>query len=553
MSKFIDSILNDLDNKENGSFEIKNIDGFAFLTVYKPGKNGKAVTRHEVVQRLKLFGIEKYDIAKVEVIVTNADGKDHQIAIWEGGNPIDGKVEIEISEDKLHAYITLHPAMHGGRILSKNDIIQQLNIYSIKFGVNEKLIDEIIENKKFFIKTEIATGILPTPSSNGYIKVIFEQSSKPDLKEDEQGKVNFKDLNIIKNTKKDALLAKKMEPQLGNKGKNVFGEEVLPVEPKEAEWKLGINCYLSEDKKELFSSIEGRPILERNGTIRVDEVCLLENVDYSTGNVDFPGTIIVEGTVADNFTLKTKGSLLIKKSVGRVFLYAERDIVLSGGVMGRNGGIIESKSDIYAKFVEQGNLKAGKNIFIEEASLHSELVAGDSIIIKGGRGELIGGEAIAGKKITVSKLGAVVETKTELVVGLPPEVLTELRKMKEEILSHEDVLKKVKQNILKLTDPRKEYDTEEKSMLARLYEVEKKYNGLLSNTKVQYETIISNYESDDDAYVEIEKSLFPKVLIHFGRGKTYASELKTFHSTCFIANNVDGIPVRNTGIKKKRE
>ena len=553
MSKFIDSILNDLDNKENGSFEIKNVNGYAFLTVYKPGKNGKPITRHEVVQRLKLFGIEKYDIAKVEVIVTNADGKDHQIAIWEGGNPIDGKVEIEISDDKLHAYITLHPAMHGGKILSKNDIIKELNINSIKFGINQELIDEILENKKFFIKTEVATGILPTASVDGYIKVIFEQNNKPDLKEDEHGKVNFKDLNIIKNTKKDVLLAKKIEPQLGNKGKNVFGEEVLPTEPREADWKLGINCYLSEDKKELFSAIEGRPILERNGTIRVDEVCLLENVDYSTGNVDFPGTIIVEGTVADNFTLKTKGSLLIKKSVGRVFLYAERDIVLSGGVMGRNGGIIESKSDIYAKFVEQGNLKASKNIFIEEASLHSELVAGDSIIIKGGRGELIGGESIAGKKIIVSKLGAVVETKTELVVGLPPEVLTELRKMKEEILSHEDVLKKVKQNILKLTDPRKEYEPEEKSMLTRLYDVEKKYNGLLLNTKIQYETIISNYESDEEAYVEIEKSLFPKVLIHFGRGKTYTSELKTFHSTCYIANNVDGIPIRNTGIKKKRE
>ncbi|MBK7819436.1 MAG: hypothetical protein IPJ60_19270 [Sphingobacteriaceae bacterium] len=34
-----------------------------------------------------------------------------------------------------------------------------------------------------------------------------------------------------------------------------------------------------------------------------------------------------------------------------------------------------------------GNIKAEK-FFIEEASMHSELVAGDSIIIKGGRGEL---------------------------------------------------------------------------------------------------------------------------------------------------------------------
>ncbi|MBK7819437.1 MAG: DUF342 domain-containing protein [Sphingobacteriaceae bacterium] len=80
----------------------------------------------------------------------------------------------------------------------------------------------------------------------------------------------------------------------------------------------------------------------------VDEVCYLENVDYSTGNVDFSGDNYCRWNGCDNFTLRTKGSLVIKKSVGRVFLYADRDIVLSGGVMGRNGGVIESKADVYA-------------------------------------------------------------------------------------------------------------------------------------------------------------------------------------------------------------
>ena len=553
MNNYTESILNDLENKENGSFQIKNENNHAVLAVFKPGKNGKHVTRQDVFQRLKLFNIDGYDRAQVEVIVANADGKDHQIAVWTGGNPVDSKLELEVTPDKMQGYIIVYPALHGGKTLRKEDVVEYLRSNGIIFGLKEDVIAHLLDNQKYFMKTLIAEGIAPTPSINGYIKVLFEPHNKPNLHEDAHGRVDFKDIQVIKNTKQGEVLAEKIESKLGTPGKNIFSEEVMMDKPLEGEWKIGANCQLSDDTKKLFASIAGRPILERDGTIRVDEVCYLENVDYSTGNVDFPGTIIVDGTVADNFTLRTKGSLMIKKSVGRVFLYAERDIVLSGGVMGRNGGVIESKADVYARFVEQGNIRAGKSIFIEEASLHSELVAGDSITIKGGRGELIGGEAIAGKMISVSKLGAVVETRTEVIVGLPPEILDELRKMKEEIASHAEILKKVKQSMAKLTDPKKVYTPEEKQMLLKLYEVERKYIDLLANTKTQYETLVVSYEPAPYAYVEIEKNLFPKVSVNLGKGKIYNSELKNYNGHCFIYNNEEGIPFRTTIAPPKKK
>lgn len=552
-TNYTESILKDLENKENGSFQIKNENNHAVLTVFKPGKNGKPVTRQEVFQRLKLFSIEGYDRAQVEVIVANADGKDHPIAIWTGGNPVDSRVELEVSPDKMNAFVIIYPALHGGKTLTTKDVVEILKTNGIIFGLKEDIINHILDNQKFFQKTLVAEGLKPTPSINGYIKVLFEPHSKPSLHEDEKGRMDFKDIQIIKNTKQGEVLAEKIDPRPGTPGKNIFSEEVNLDKPLEGEWKIGANCNLSDDKKKLHASIAGRPILERDGTIRVDEVCYLENVDYSTGNVDFPGTIIVDGTVADNFTLRTKGSLMIKKSVGRVFLYAERDIVLSGGVMGRNGGVIESKSDVYARFVEQGNIKAGKNIIIEEASLHSELVAGDSIVIKGGRGELIGGEAIAGKSISVSKLGAVVETKTEVVVGLPPEILDELRKMKEEIASFEDVLKKVKQTMTRLSDPKKVLTPDEKQMLVKLYEVERKYTDLLNNSRTQYETLVVSYEPAASAFVEVEKTLFPKVSVNLGKGKIYHSELKIYEGKCYIYNGEDGIPLRSPVPPKKKD
>ena len=141
--------------------------------------------------------------------------------------------------------------------------------------------------------------------------------------------------------------------------------------------------------------------------------------------------------------------------------------------------------------------------------------------------------------------------RTELIVGLPPEILEELRKMKEEIFSQEEILKKVKQSMSKLIDPKKENTPDEKQMLIKLYEVEKKYTDLLANTKTQYETLVVSYEPAGSAYVEVEKSLFPKVAINLGKGKIYNSELKTYNGRCFIYNNEDGIPTRTTVPPKK--
>jgi uncharacterized protein (DUF342 family) len=141
MNNYTESILNDLENKENGSFQIKNENNHAMLAVFKPGKNGKHVTRQDVFQRLKLFNIDGYDRAQVEVIVANADGKDHQIAVWTGGNPVDSKLELEVTPDKMQGYIIVYPALHGGKTLRKEDVVEFIVVEDILMQNNSSLYD----------------------------------------------------------------------------------------------------------------------------------------------------------------------------------------------------------------------------------------------------------------------------------------------------------------------------------------------------------------------------------------------------------------------------
>ena len=280
-------------------------------------------------------------------------------------------------------------------------------------------------------------------------------------------------------------------------------------------------------------------MLESNGKIRVDEVVYLKNIDYSTGNVDFPGSVIVEQSVADGFKLHASGSIILQSSVGVCDISAGKDVILSAGFMGRGEGRIRSEGDVYARFVEQGTIEAKGSIFISEATLHSKLIAGGSIVVKGGRGDINGGELSAAKFIHCNKLGGAGETKTVLTVGIDPSIRVVIDEIQTSIKEKEATLEKIRVSLTRLNDAMKkrkldakELETREKLLMAL-----RKYKALVESDQKQYDTAQNSYVAHDKAYVFIETQLFPNVEINFGKGMFFRSPMKSMpgHQAIYIS------------------
>jgi uncharacterized protein len=541
-SRHTDKLLQELEDMENGFFHIENQKGKAYLKVTPPGKMGMPVDTQQVITRIHLFGVENIDEKEIRKIIKEADGKEHPIGIWSGGSPEDARAEITTSDDRMQANVYLHPPKHGGKTLTEADLKLSLQKSGILFGFIEEIIQELATIPEYHKSYTVAEGINPQSGGDGNIEYLFDTSNSPHLEEDDHGKIDFREIGIIKSVQSGAILARKIQPQPGKNGKNVYGD-IIPYEPgKEIEWKLGSNVHVSEDNKEVFASITGRPVIDRSGTLRVDEVIHLEKVDFSTGNVDFPGTIIVEEKIADGFRLNAKGSLIIKKSVGKVYLHAKGDVILSGGFMGRGGGTIQADGEIYARFIEQGKMISGKSVYIEEASMHSEITAEEDIVVQGGRGEIIGGELIAGRSIICNKLGAVVETKTILTVGTPPDFIEELEKMKRDIQEKKEVLIKVEQTLNRLLEEagKRELTEEESSTLHKLREVEKRYSAMLKASQTQYSNALNSYEPSKDSYVEAQREIHPGVEINLGKGKYYKVQLNPVMGKSKVSLGGDG-------------
>jgi uncharacterized protein (DUF342 family) len=537
---YSDRILQDLEANENGFFQIENKAGKAYLRVTKAGSKGFKVELKDVLSRIKLFGVENYDPEYIKKIIAIADGRETEIGFWSKGSPEDSYADIHITEDQMSATLTLHPPKHGGALLTEYQLREKIASVGISVGILDPVIMACIRAPEFLIPIQFAKGIPPIPGRDGEIKIYFRSDNKPHLEEDEHGRMDYKNIEMIQSVKPDVLLAEKIPPKPGQAGKTVTSTLIPCQVEKEVEWILGKNV-ISRDGK-LYSTIAGRPVLERTGEIRVDEVINLEAVDYSTGNVDFPGTIIVEHKIGDGFSLTTSGSIIINSSVGKAYLRAKGDIVISGGFMGRGEGFIESEGNIYVRFVEQGKLSASGSIFIEEASMHSELSAKDSIQVMGGRGEIIGGTVIAGNSITCEKLGAVVETKTKVAIGTPPELLEELNRMRHELVEKEGTLRKVQLTLQKLSEQsqKRELKADEKEMISKLKDANDKYTNLLEILQKQFDTALGSYEPSKTAFVDVQREIFPGVEVSFGVGKVYRPNLNSVVGKTVLQFGLDG-------------
>ncbi|TGK84342.1 DUF342 domain-containing protein [Leptospira montravelensis] len=549
---YTDRILQDLEASENGYFQIENSGGKAVLKISKPGAKGKKVDYKDVLARVQLFGVEGYNQEQIKKAVALSEGKPVEIGTWSKGDPISSYADITISEDHMEAKMVLHPPKHGGNLLTEHQLRGQIASVGISVGIIDIVIQNQIKDPNFFVPYTIAKGYPPVPGKDGEIKIYFRSDNKPQLEEDEHGRIDYKNIGVIQSVKPGDLIAERIPPKKGEFGKTVNGTIIPYPEEKSVEWNLGPNVELKGEK--LYAQIAGRPVLSASFEIKVDEVIQLEAVDYSTGNIDFPGTIIVEEKIGDGFSLTTNGSIIIRNSVGKAFLKAKGDIVLSGGFMGRGEGYIESDGNIYAKFVEQGKLTAQGSIFVEEAVMHSELSAKDFIRVLGGRGEVMGGTIIAGNSLTCAKLGAVVETKTKVAIGTPPELLDELNRMKKEITEKEITLHKVQLTLTKLVEKsqKKELNKEEKESIAKLREANEKFTKVLETETKQFETALGSYEPNPDAFVDVEREVFPGVDLSFGAGKTYRLGINSLVGKTHFYLGTDGsIQTERTVIRKE--
>ncbi|RKD34762.1 hypothetical protein BET03_01105 [Thermohalobacter berrensis] len=423
----------------------------------------------------------------------------------------------------MKAYMTLIPPEDGEDLSYDNalKIVEQ----KIKFGINYNHMKDIINKKQYYKRTLIAEGKLPIDGKDGYIKYFFDTEKKYIPKELEDGSVDFKNLQLINNVKKGDILAEIVPPTEGDAGYTVTGKVLKHKKGKSKKVKLGKNVEYSEDGNKVISLIDGEVIL-KNGRVHVEKIHKInEDVDNSTGNIQFNGSIKINGNVKTGFKVKAIGDIEIQGVVEGALIESEGNIILKRGIQGHHKGKLNSKGNIIAKYVENAFIECN-GLVQADAIMHSDISSNDTVEALGRKGLIVGGTCRAAKEVRAKTIGSSMSTLTTIEVGIDPNLKTKYENLKEENKKIKNNIDKVNKSILllKRLNDNNRLTKDKKELLIKFIKTKKVLDEQYKKVKKELEEIEYRIECLSKGKIKVSNVVYPGVKIVIGNSTMHVKE-----------------------------
>lgn len=493
----------------NGYYRLCQKEQGICVELFPPTDDGEMIRVNELRDYISNYSIS-FDQEKLNAALLEAKEK-YTVCLLSAGElkPVSERMVADVSVDKMHAFARFFPPSDGGKFMTKEDMISKLKLYRITKGIDHSVLEAIEKEKNYCTDYEIATGKLQTAGSDAKIEYHFNTtpSLRPALRED--GSVDFFQLNNMNHCEAGDVLAEIIPACKGENGYDVYGNVLMAREVKEASFQFGRNIHLSEDRTKLISEVSGHVQLVE-GTVFASDVYVVENVDTSTGNVEYNGNIQVNGNVCDNFTVKASGNIQINGVVEAAKVVSGGNVTIVRGIHGQGKAVLEVKGNVISKFIESARVTAGG--FVEtESILHSVVEAGTEVNVASSKGFITGGRVYAGSVIRVRNVGSNMGMDTMLNVGIDPAEKERFGVLQKNMQEREKAIKQIKPTLaafvqkiqagVKLNAMQMQYMQQ---LQMSLKEQQKGYE----KEKDEYESLKQAVENAKDACIEISGSMF---------------------------------------------
>ncbi|TYR78862.1 FapA family protein [Priestia megaterium] len=207
--------------------------------------------------------------------------------------------------------------------LTYEQVIQKLDALHVKSSINYSAITEAISATSPG-NYEVAAGVKPVKGKNGWVEMKVNVHVQKGPKEDEHGKVNYRDIYSIPCIDEGNIIAVIHPPIPGLPGLTVTNvpipaKQTFPIELREGE---GVNVFGNQ----IVATETGRPHIEqRKQHIQISIVPKLThsaNVDLASGNIRFRGDVEIIGEVKENMTVEATGDILLHQTVSHASVAA---------------------------------------------------------------------------------------------------------------------------------------------------------------------------------------------------------------------------------------
>lgn len=436
---------------------------------------------------------------------------------------LDKYFKVTFSEDKTIAYLQISDR-DKDFTCTMEALEQFLRSQHIRYGLQHDILNRIVSHSEEYqySRTPVAIGDEPVHGQDGRIELKIDLGEDKNRRpiETDDGKVDYKEVIRLNNVKKGQLIATRIPPTAGVPGTAVTGEQI-PCKPgKEARFKIGKNVVVNPEQTAMYAAIDGLLTKTEKGKINVFPVYEVNgDVDYSIGNIDFVGTVVIRGNVLTGFRIKCAGDIRVTGFVEGAELDAGGSVDISGGIIGYNKGYVKAGQNVKSSFVQDGNVIAGVDVTVSQSIMHSNIRAGQNVICNGTKGLIVGGVIQAGEKVIARTIGNTMSTATVIEVGVLPELrneMTELRAQLKQLVESTDKTDKALYLLNQLAASG-QLSPDRLALRIKLNATKKSNTGKQNEIKERMLEIERMLEDTGKARVEIIKTIYGGSKIVIGR------------------------------------
>jgi uncharacterized protein (DUF342 family) len=425
---------------------------------------------------------------------------------------VEPKARIDIVDNNMKAYLI--PILREGEqwSISGEEIWKLLTDSRVTYGIKEEVIDTIAEGKTEGTRFLVAEGSYPVAGRDSSLEFFFSTSSsfKPKILED--GRIDYKDVELVKSVLKDTVLIKKTLSTQGTSGKDLMGKDLKAVAGKNSDISLGQGvCRDPKDNTVIKSCIDGIIFYdEKKSTLEVQKLYKVQkSVDYHTGNINVKSSVDIEGDIKPYFTVTTPYDVQIKGIVDNASVNCGGSLSVTGGIVGDGKQFIKVGGDLHTAYINNQHVRCSGCVYVNKEIRNSIIECDDEIVMVGGSAVIIGGKISAANKIVAAIVGNAYSVHTEIRVGVKLEFADKYQQKCSEKKAMYKKIEEIKAEIADLTEGNPDDTKAVDALFGRLEECEGMYNKMLKDLGL----IENDYYNSPNPVLQITGRIYPGTMI----------------------------------------
>ncbi|MCI7692207.1 MAG: FapA family protein [Oscillospiraceae bacterium] len=417
-------------------------------------------------------------------------------------------IDVSVNPNKTTAFVSFSKPENGGIDVTLDKVMSALSEKNVSFGILKDELERAVEQKRYDENICAACWEAPTDGIDGTIKYFYRTDQCTAPVENEHGVVDYKNLGLVRNITAGTPIAEITLPTDGEPGRDITGMVVQQKKGTPVNLNIGAGTSLINEGTQLIAAVDGNLVF-RNGSFCVDETLLINgDVDVSTGNIDFIGSVTVKGSVFEGFRVTSKKDISVLGSVNGAELMADGNINVKIGIINSR---VDCRGDVKLGFCENSKVSCDGNV--DSASfVGGEVFAGRDLIASG-KGVIMGGKYTALNNVDASVIGSDNYVKTEITLGNNAVLMEERETLDKQIKDMEDKLDQLGKILNTLTELAKvsKLPPEREQLKVDALRNRLKFQAEIKKAKVRMSDIDEALKLTQNLSVSIKRMIYPGV------------------------------------------